>query len=117
MRHRLAHRKLGRTSAHRKALLNNMSIALIKYEKIETTLAKAKELKSFFEKLLTKALVGDFNSHRYVFAKLQDKAATKKLIGEIAPKYKDRKGGYLSIKKTSIRRGDASMLAVLEFVA
>ncbi|MDR2905802.1 MAG: 50S ribosomal protein L17 [Helicobacteraceae bacterium] len=116
MRHLKAHRKLGRTSTHRKALFKNMSIALINEGKIETTEPKAKELKSYFEKLLTKARKGDLNAHRLVFSRLQEKAATKKLVTEIAPKYADRKGGYLTIQKTGTRLGDAAPMAVLALV-
>jgi len=116
MRHRHGYRKLGRTSAHRKALLKNLSISLIKYEKIETTVAKAKELKRFFDKLVTKAKVGDFNAHRAVFAILQDKEATKKLLNEIAPKYENRNGGYTTIVKTRIRRGDATPMAYISLI-
>ncbi len=116
MRHRHGYRKLGRTSSHRKALLKNLSIALIMNGKIETTLPKAKELRSFFEKLLTKARVGDFNAHRVVFQALQNKEATKKLVNEIAPKYQDRKGGYTRIVRTRIRRGDAAEMAFIELV-
>ncbi len=116
MRHRHGYRKLGRTSSHRKALLKNMSIALIKSGKIETTVPKAKELRSYFEKLITKARVGDANSHRAIFASLQDKDSTKKLIEEIAPEYKDRNGGYTRITRTRIRRGDASEMAFIELV-
>lgn len=117
MRHLHGYRKLGRTSSHRKALLKNMAIALIESEKIETTLPKAKELKSYIEKLVTKSRVSDFNTHRYIFAELQHKEATKKLIGEIAPKYVDRNGGYTSVIKTRIRRGDATLMATISFVA
>ncbi len=116
MRHRHGYRKLGRTSSHRKALLKNLSIALIKSGKIETTVPKAKELRSYFEKLITKARVGDFNAHRAVFAALQDKESTKKLLNEIAPEYKDRKGGYTRITRTRIRRGDAAEMAFIELV-
>jgi large subunit ribosomal protein L17 len=116
MRHRHGYRKLGRTSSHRKALLKNLSIALIKSEKIETTLPKAKELKSFVEKLITKARVNDANAHKAVFQVLQDKDTTKKLINEIAPKYVDRKGGYTRITKTRVRRGDASEMAYISLV-
>ena len=116
MRHKHGYRKLGRTSSHRKALLKNLSIALILNGKIETTLPKAKELKSFFEKLLTKARRGDFNAHREVFQVLQDKEATKKLLNEIAPDYKDRNGGYTRVIKTRIRRGDAAEMAFIELV-
>ena len=116
MRHKHGYRKLGRTSSHRKALLKNLSIALITSGKIETTLPKAKELRSYFEKLITKARVGDSNSHRAIFSYLQDKEATKKLINEIAPEYKDRNGGYTRIIKTRIRRGDAAPMAFIELV-
>ncbi len=116
MRHKHGYRKLGRTSSHRKALLKNLSIALIKSEKMETTLPKAKEIQSFFEKLITKARVGDSNAHRAVFAVLQDKETTNKLVAEIAPRYSDRTGGYTRIIKTRMRRGDAAEMAIIELV-
>ena len=116
MRHKHGYRKLSRTSSHRKALLANMAICIIEREKIETTVAKAKELKRYIEKLITKARVGDLNAHREVFAQLQSKTATNKLVTEIAPKYVDRNGGYTSIIKTRIRRGDASQMAYISFV-
>lgn len=116
MRHRHGYRKLGRTSAHRGALLKNLSISLITYEKIETTVEKAKELRSFVEKLITKSKNADFNTHRAIFAALQNKEATKKLIGEIAPKYLERNGGYTRIVKTRTRRGDAAAMAFIELV-
>lgn len=116
MRHKHGYRKLGRTSSHRSALLKNLSIAIIANGKIETTLPKAKELRSYIEKLITKARVGDFNAHRAVFASLQDKEATKKLVKEIAPKYAGRNGGYTRILKTRIRRGDAAEMAYIELV-
>lgn len=116
MRHANNNRKLGRTTAHRKALLKNLAIALIKYEKIQTGVFKAKELQSYIEKLVTTARVGDSSCHRLIFAKLQDKIATKKLILEIAPKYTERKGGYTSIHRTINRRGDAAPMAIIEFV-
>jgi len=116
MRHKHGYRKLGRTSSHRKALLKNLSIALIQNGKIETTLPKAKELRSYIEKLITKARVGDANAHRAVFAALQDKESTKKLVNEIAPEYKGRNGGYTRIIRTRIRRGDAAEMAFIELV-
>ena len=116
MRHKHGYRKLSRTSSHRKALLKNMAIAIIEREKIETTVPKAKELKRFIEKLVTSARNADLNTHRYVFAALQSKEATKKLINEIAPKYESRNGGYTSIIKTRIRRGDATPMAFISFV-
>ncbi len=116
MRHRHGYRKLNRTSSHRKALLKNLTISLVRFGKIETTTAKAKELKSYVEKLITKAKVGDFNSHRLIFAELQDKESTKKLIEEIAPNYKERNGGYTSIYKTALRRGDAACMSIIALV-
>jgi len=116
MRHKHGYRKLGRTSSHRKALLKNLSIALIKSGRMETTLPKAKEIQSFFEKLITKAKVGDSNAHRAIFAVLQDKATTNKLVEEIAPEYKERNGGYTRIIKTRMRRGDAAEMAIIELV-
>lgn len=116
MRHKHGYRKLNRTSSHRKALLKNMAIALITREKIETTVPKAKELQRYIEKLVTVSRVADLNTHRQVFASLQDKETTKKIINEIAPKYVERKGGYTSIVKTRIRRGDATQMAFISFV-
>ena len=116
MRHKHGYRKLNRTSSHRKALLKNLAIALITREKIETTVPKAKELRRYVEKLVTKSRNADLNTHRLVFQYLQDKEATKKLINEIAPKYEGRNGGYTSIVKTRIRRGDATLMAYISFV-
>lgn len=116
MRHKHGYRKLNRTSSHRKAMLKNLAIALIEREKIETTVPKAKELRRYIERLVTASRNADFNTHRTVFAVLQDKEATKKLINEIAPKYEERNGGYTSIVKTRIRRGDATQMAFISFV-
>ncbi len=116
MRHRHGYRKLTRTSSHRAALLKNLSIALINESKIETTLPKAKELRSYFEKLITKASANDANSHRAIFAMLQDKACTNKMVTEIAPKYAERNGGYTRIIKTRLRKGDAAPMAIIELV-
>lgn len=116
MRHKHGNRKLGRTSSHRKALFKNLCISLITHGKIETTIQKAKELRGVIEKLVTKAKVGDLNSHRIVFASLQDKTTTKKLVDEIAPKYSARNGGYTRIIRTRIRVGDAASMAVIELV-
>ncbi|WP_457749077.1 50S ribosomal protein L17 [Sulfurimonas sp.] len=116
MRHRHGYRKLGRTSAHRAALLKNLSISLIEHGKIETTAVKAKELRSYIEKLITTAGKNDSNAHRAVFAALQSKEATKTLVNELAPKYVDRNGGYTRITRTRIRRGDATPMAFIELV-
>ncbi len=116
MRHRHGYRKLSRTSQHRAALLKNLSIALTTSERIETTVPKAKELRKYYEKLVTKAVVGDFNAHRAIFAMLQDKESTKKIMNDIAPRYVDRDGGYTRIIKTRLRRGDAAPMAIIELV-
>ncbi|MEN8302797.1 MAG: 50S ribosomal protein L17 [Campylobacterota bacterium] len=116
MRHRHGYRKLGRTSAHRKALLANLSISLIEHGKIETTVMKAKELRSYVEKLITVATKNDSNAHRTVFAALQNKEATNKLVTEVAPQYAERNGGYTRITRTRIRRGDATTMAFIELV-
>ena len=117
MRHNHGYRKLGHTSSHRAALLKNLTIALVNAGKIETTLPKAKELRSYAEKLITRARKGDSEAHRYVFAALQDKEATNKLVTEIAPKYANVNGGYTRIIKTRVRRGDAAEMAYIELVS
>ena len=116
MRHRHGYRKLGRKSQHRAALLKNLAIALTEHERIETTLPKAKELRKYYEKLISKASAGDFNAHRAVYSQLQDKGSTKRLVEEIAPRYTERKGGYTRIIKTRTRRGDAAEMAIIELV-
>jgi len=121
MRHRHGYRKLGRTSEHRAALLRNLACDLIENSKINTTVPKAKELRRYVEKLVTKSKNADLNTHRYVYSKLgsneRAKAATKKLIEEIAPKFENRNGGYTRIVKTGLRRGDAAEMCIIEFVA
>ena len=89
---------------------------MTKEGKIETTLPKAKELRSYYEKLITKASAGDFNAHRAVFAMLQHKECTNQLVNEIAPKYADRTGGYTRIIKTRMRKGDSAPMAIIELV-
>lgn len=116
MRHNHGYRKLGRTSSHRKSLLKNLAISLIEHGKIETTIMKAKELRPYIEKLITKSKPNGFNEHRYVYAYLQNKEATKKLVTEISQKYLDKKGGYTKIVRTRIRRGDATVMARIELI-
>jgi len=116
MRHKHGYRKLGRTSSHRKALLKNLAIAMIENGRIETTLHKAKELRGYIERIITKATKGDANAHKEVFAYLQSKSATNRLVVDIAPKYSDRNGGYTRIIKTRVRRGDAASMAFIELV-
>ena len=120
MRHKHGYRKLGRDSEHRLALLRNLACDLIENEKIKTTIPKAKELRRYIEKIITKAKDNNFNTHRYVYSKLgsnkRAKAATKKAIEIIAPKYENRNGGYTRIIKTRFRRGDAAEMCIIEFV-
>jgi large subunit ribosomal protein L17 len=120
MRHRHGYRKLGRDSEHRAALLRNLACDLIEHEKIETTVPKAKELRRYIEKLITRAKNADFNTHRFIYSKLgsnkRAKAATQKLIDIIAPKFKERNGGYTRIIKTRFRIGDAAELCTIEFI-
>jgi len=96
--------------------MKGLAFSLVRYEKIETTEAKAKELKSLIEKLITRALKGDLSAHRILTARLGNKIVAKKLINEIAPKYKDRAGGYTRVIKLPKREGDAAKMAVIEFV-
>ena len=116
MRHRCAGRKFNRTSAHRNAMFRNLLVALIKHERIETTVAKAKDLRKIAEKFVTLAGEGTLHARRQAFSYLPDKAAVHKLFAEIGPRFKDRKGGYTRVLRTRVRQGDAAQLALIEFV-
>jgi len=116
MRHKLGGRKLNRTSSHRKALLRNMSAALIKHEQITTTLPKARELRPYLEKLITLAKHGGLSNRRLAHARLMDDAQEKKLFEVLAARYADRQGGYTRVIKAGIRASDAAPLAVIELV-
>jgi large subunit ribosomal protein L17 len=116
MRHRNAGRKLQRTSSHRAALFRNMAAALIKHEQIITTLPKAKDLKRVVDKYITLAKRGDLNSRRLAVARLRDEEMVKKLFDVLAPRYKERNGGYTRVLKAGFRYGDASPRAVIELV-
>ena len=116
MRHRVGGRKLQRTSAHRIALFRNMSAALIKHEQITTTVAKAKELRPYVEKLITLAKKGGLSNRRLAHARLLDDAQLVKLFDTLAERYASRNGGYIRIVKAGIRASDASPMAVIEFV-
>ncbi|GAA4766171.1 50S ribosomal protein L17 [Stakelama sediminis] len=116
MRHRYGGRKLQRTSAHRIALLRNLSAALIKHEQITTTVAKAKELRPYVEKLITLAKKGGLSNRRLAHARLLDDTQLVKLFDVLAERYADRNGGYTRIIKAGIRASDASPMAVIEFV-
>jgi len=116
MRHGKKVNHLGRTSAHRKALLSNMATSLIKHKRISTTLAKAKALRKYVEPLLTKAKTDSTHSRRTVFSYLQDKEAIKLLFGDIAEKIANRPGGYTRILKTGFRLGDNAEMCFIELV-
>ena len=114
MRHGNAHRKLNRTSSHRKAMFANMSAALIKHEQIVTTLPKAKDLRPVVEKLVTLGKRGDLHARRQAIAQIKDVALVGKLFSVLGPRYKDRNGGYTRVLKAGFRYGDAAPMAVIE---
>lgn len=116
MRHGKKINHLGRKAGHRKALLRNLTIALVEHKRINTTLAKAKALRTFVEPLVTKAKSDTTHSRRVVFSYLQNKEAVKELFTTIAGKVGDRPGGYVRIIKTGFRKGDAAEMAMIEFV-
>jgi large subunit ribosomal protein L17 len=116
MRHACAGRQFGRNSGHRKALLRTLVRSLLAQEKIETTIAKAKEIRPLAEKMITLAKRGDLHARRQAQSFLQDEAVVKGLFGEIAPRFASRNGGYTRIVPTRQRIGDAAPMAVIELV-
>lgn len=116
MRHAVKGRKLKRTSSHKKALLVNLATALFRHKKIKTTVAKAKEARTFVERLITKARKGDIPSRRYVARFIKDRDVLKELFNEIVAKVGERPGGYTRVVKLGARRGDGADLAILELV-
>lgn len=116
MRHRVDGRHFGRTANQRKALLRGLLASLIKYERIETTLAKAKAVKEIAERLVTFGKRGDLHSRRLTLSYLPDKELVRKLFRDIAPRFADRNGGYLRIVKKGFRIKDSASMAILEFV-
>jgi large subunit ribosomal protein L17 len=116
MKHNITHRKLNRTTSHRKALLMNLSNSLIKHEQITTTLSKAKELRPFVEKIITLGKKGDLVSRRKTISILQDQKNTKKIFDVISERYKERSGGYTRIIKIGNRFGDNAPTAIIELV-
>ena len=116
MRHGKVHRKLNRTAEHRKAMFANMCAALIKHEQIVTTLPKAKELRPIVEKLVTLGKKGGLAMRRQAISEMRDQDQVKKLFDVLAPRYKDRQGGYTRIIKAGFRYGDNAPMAVIEFV-
>ena len=116
MRHNVKGRKLGRTASHRKATLNSLATSLLKYKRIKTTLAKAKETRTFAEKLVTKARKGDLHAKKQVMDLIKDREVVKELFSEIIPKIGDRPGGYTRVIKLGHRMGDAAQMAIIELV-
>lgn len=116
MRHGMSGRRLGRPSGHRRALFANLAAALIKHEQIKTTLPKAKELRPYVEKLITLGKRGDQHARRQVYATLRNAAATDKLFGSLAERYKARKGGYTRVLKAGFRYGDMAAMGVIELM-
>ena len=116
MKHNIKNKKLNKTSSHRKAMFMNMSNALIKHEQITTTLAKAKELRRFVEKIVTLGKKGDLISRRKTISTLQDSKMTQKVFDILANRYKNRSRGYTRIIKLGNRFGDNAPTAVIEFV-
>lgn len=116
MRHRMAGRKLNRTSQHRQMLFRNMAQALIKHEQIITTLPKAKALRPVVEKLITLGKRGDLHARRMAYAQLRDDAMTAKLFEVLGARYAERKGGYTRVMKAGFRYGDSAPMAVIELV-
>ena len=116
MRHRVRGRKLGRTTAHRKALFRNQLTALFTHDRIVTTLAKAKELRPLAERMVTLAGTGSLPARRKVLTMVPDKEVARRLFEEIAPRFTDRPGGYTRVMRLGRRRGDGAELAIIEFV-
>jgi large subunit ribosomal protein L17 len=116
MRHNVKGRKLGRTASHRAALLNSLATSLLKHKRIRTTEAKAKEARTFVEKLITKARKNDLHVRRQVMAVINDKEVVKELFAEILPKIGERPGGFTRVVKLGSRMGDAAPMAILELV-
>lgn len=116
MRHKVGHRKLQRTSAHRTALLRNLSASLIKHEQITTGIAKAKELRPYVEKLITLAKKGGLSNRRLAQSRLMDDAQLSKLFDVLATRYADRNGGYTRVIKAGYRASDAAPMAIIELV-
>ncbi len=116
MRHRVKGRKLKRTASHRTATLRSLATSVLKHKRIKTTLAKAKETRTFVEKLITKAKRNDLHSKRLIMSEIKDKEVVKELFAEIVPKIADRPGGYTRVIKLGNRVGDAAQMAILELV-
>jgi len=116
MRHRKSGKKLGRNSAHRKALYRNMVTSLLQHERIQTSDAKAKELRGLTDKMITLGKRGDLHARRQALAVIRDKDVAAKVFGELADRYRERPGGYTRIIKVGHRAGDAAPVSIIELV-
>ena len=116
MRHRKKGRQLSRTRSHRKATMRNLATSLFRHERIETTTAKAKELRPYAERLITLARRGDVHARRLAAMKIQDREVLGKLFDDIAPRYMERPGGYTRVLKLGNRKGDAAEMSLIELV-
>ena len=116
MRHKIGHRKLNRTSEHRKALFKNMLNSLIKYEQISTTLPKAKELKPLIDKVITLGKRNNLHSKKTLFSELQSKLSVNKIDKILSQRYEKRKGGYSRVIRAGFRYGDDAPMAIIELV-
>ena len=116
MRHRKSGNKLNRTTSHRKAMFRNMVTSLFKYEQIETTDAKAKELRPVAEKMISLAKRGDLHARRLVLSFIRDKSVTHRLFGELKDRYLNRQGGYVRIVKKGNRRGDGALISIIQLL-
>lgn len=116
MRHRKNRRYFSRTSSHRKAMFKNMMVSLLKHEFITTTVAKAKELRSYMEPMITMGKTDSVHNRRLAFSRLRDRDMVTKLFNEIGPHFKARPGGYLRVLKCGYRKGDCAPMAIVELV-
>jgi large subunit ribosomal protein L17 len=116
MRHRVAGRKLSRHTQHRELMFRNMLVSLLQYERIKTTLPKGKELRNWADRIITLGKKGTLHARRQAFALLRNEGIVKKLFDEIAPKFKDREGGYTRVYKLGWRQGDGAPLSLVELV-
>ena len=116
MRHRLSDRKLNRTSSHRKAMFANMTASLIRHEQIKTTLPKAKELRRIADRMITLGKRGNLHCRRQAASVLRDDELVRTLVGPLAERYKERRGGYTRVLKAGFRYGDSAPMAIIELV-
>ena len=117
MRHRKSHRKLNRSGSHRTALLRNMVTSLLDHERIQTTDAKAKELRGVAERMITLGKRGDLHARRQALSVIRSKEVTAKVFDELAERFRDRPGGYTRVIKVGNRVGDAAPVSIIELVA